>query len=104
SVLCPGPVRSNIHELAHNRPEKFSASGAFQEAAERLGQRQASDLWMEPEEVGDMVLDAVRNDRLYVITHGEWREAVKSRMDAMLEAMPTQVNDQLIASLRPRKP
>jgi NAD(P)-dependent dehydrogenase (short-subunit alcohol dehydrogenase family) len=103
SVLCPGPIKSRIHELAQNRPEGFKASGAFQAAAERLGERQVSDLWMEPEEVGDMVVDAIKNDRLYIVTHGEWRGAVKSRMEAMLDSMPTEVNEELMASLRPKR-
>ena len=57
-------------------------------------------MWMEPAEVGRMCLKAIRNDELYVITHGEWREAFQARVDAILAAMPTQVNDALIASLR----
>jgi NAD(P)-dependent dehydrogenase (short-subunit alcohol dehydrogenase family) len=103
SVLCPGPIKSNIHQLNQNRPEQFKASGAFEQAAERLGQRQVSDLWMEPEEVGDMVVRAIRDDELYIITHGEWREAVKTRYEAILDATPTQTNPELIASLRPRR-
>jgi NAD(P)-dependent dehydrogenase (short-subunit alcohol dehydrogenase family) len=100
SVLCPGPIKSNIHELSKNRPEKFKASGAFEQAAERLGQRQVSDLWMEPEQVGDMVVDAIRGDRLYIITHGEWREAFEARVKAVREAMPQDTNLDLVASLR----
>lgn len=101
SVLCPGPIKSNIHQLNQNRPDRFKASGAFVAAAERLGQRQVSDLWMEPEQVGEMVVKAIRNDELYIITHGEWRGAVQARFDAILQAMPTEVNPDLIASLRP---
>ena len=100
SVLCPGPIKSNIHQLAQNRPQQFGASGAFQQAAERLGQRQVSDVWMEPDQVGDMVVKAIHNDELYIITHGEWREAVEGRHRAMVEAMPTGINPDLIASLR----
>ena len=100
SVLCPGPIKSNIHQLSQNRPGQFKTSGGFAEAAERLGQRQVSDLWMEPEEVGDMVLKAIRNDELYIITHGEWAGAVTSRYDAMMAATPTETNPELIASLR----
>jgi NAD(P)-dependent dehydrogenase (short-subunit alcohol dehydrogenase family) len=103
SVLCPGPIKSNIHQLNQNRPERFKASGAFAESADRLAERQVSPLWMEPEQVGDMVVKAIRNDELYIITHGEWREAVKSRFEAMLEAMPTEVDDELIASMRRRR-
>ena len=104
SVLCPGPIKSNIHQLNQNRPERFGAGEAFVEAADRLAQRQVSDLWMEPEEVGDMVVDAIRNDRLYIITHGEWREAAENRFKAILEAMPKETNADLIASMRRRPP
>jgi NAD(P)-dependent dehydrogenase (short-subunit alcohol dehydrogenase family) len=104
SVLCPGPIKSNIHELSKNRPERFKASGAFSAAADRLGQRQVSDLWMEPEQVGDMVVDAIRNDKLYIITHGEWRDAFEARVQAIREAMPKDINPDLIASMRPPAP
>ncbi len=100
SVLCPGPIKSNIHEAAKNRPERFRGESGFAEAEDRLGQRVVSDLWMEPDEVGGMVLDAIRHNRLYVITHGEWREAVLARTDAILAAMPTTVNAALVESLR----
>jgi NAD(P)-dependent dehydrogenase (short-subunit alcohol dehydrogenase family) len=100
SVLCPGPIKSNIHEAAQNRPERFRAGSGFAAAEERLSQRKVSDLWMEPDEVGQMVLGAIRENRLYVITHGEWRDAVVARTDAILAAMPTSVNQELIASLR----
>ncbi len=103
SVLCPGPIKSNIHQLNQNRPERFGAGKAFAEAADRLAQRQLSDLWMEPEEVGDMVVDAVRNDKLYIITHGEWRESAEGRFKAILDAMPEVTNDELIASMRARR-
>lgn len=101
TVLCPGPIKSNIHELQRNRPARFTASGAFVESAKRLGERQVSPLWMEPEEVGRMILEAVLNDTLYVITHGEWRQAVIARFEAILAAMPEKVNPELIATLRP---
>jgi NAD(P)-dependent dehydrogenase (short-subunit alcohol dehydrogenase family) len=100
TVLCPGPVKSNIHELERNRPERFVQSSAFEESAKRLGKRIVSPLWMEPEEVGEMILNAVRTDTLYVITHGECRDAVVSRFEAILAAMPEKVNPELIASLR----
>src|SRR5215470_968142 len=32
SVLCPGPIRTNIGELAKNRPAKFGVGDAFQKA------------------------------------------------------------------------
>ena len=89
SVLCPGPIKSNIHQLAQNRPARFGTSDGFKAAAAELGEREVSDLWMEPDQVGDMVVKAILNNELYIITHGEWRDAVKARFEAMLAAMPT---------------
>ena len=99
SVLCPGPIKSNIHQLNQNRPDQFKTSGAFAQAADKLAQRQVSDLWMEPEQVGDMIVKAILNDEPYVITHGEWQGAVTSRYQAMMAAMPTEANPELVASM-----
>ncbi len=100
SVLCPGPIKSNIHQLNQNRPARFGASEGFAEAADRLAQRQVSEHWMEPEEVGDMVVKAIRENDLYIITHGEFGDFVKSRHAAIVEAMPTAINPDLVASMR----
>lgn len=100
SVLCPGPVKSNIHESGQNRPAKFRGSSGFGAAEESLARRKVSPLWMEPEVVGQKVLKAIRNDELNIITHGEWREAFDQRVDMIRAAMPTDVNPDLIQSLR----
>jgi short-subunit dehydrogenase len=101
SVLMPGPIKSRIHEAAQNRPERFRKHSGFHESEARLAKRKVSPLWMEPDQVGEMVLNAIRNNELYIITHGEWREAVKGRIDKILSAMPTETNPALIESLRP---
>jgi NAD(P)-dependent dehydrogenase (short-subunit alcohol dehydrogenase family) len=101
TVLCPGPVRSNIHELARNRPQRFAPNQAFKDAAEQLGHRQVSPLWMDPAEVGALIVKAIKNNELYVITHGEWRAATLQRNAEILAAMPEKNDPNLIASLRP---
>jgi len=101
SVLMPGPIKSRIHESGQNRPERFKDGSGVKQIEYALATRQVSDLWMEPTQVGDMIVDAIVNDKLYVITHGEWREAVEAKFAAQLAAMPTQINHDLIASLRP---
>jgi NAD(P)-dependent dehydrogenase (short-subunit alcohol dehydrogenase family) len=103
TVLCPGPIKSRIHELGRNRPGRFAPSPAFSEAAERLGRRQVSGLWMEPDTVGAMVVEAIRSNQLYCITHGEWRGAVEARHQQILASMPTEVDPDLIASLMPKE-
>jgi NAD(P)-dependent dehydrogenase (short-subunit alcohol dehydrogenase family) len=102
SVLCPGPVKSNIHEAALNRQERFREGSGFFSAEQQLGKREVSALWMEPEEVGRRVLEAMRRNELYIITHGEWRPMASDRFEAILAAMPTQTNAELIESVRAR--
>jgi len=88
SVLCPGFVKSNIHEAKDNRPSHLREGSGFAEAEQKLSERVVGDNWMEPDDVGRMVVEAIRNDQLYVITHGEFRNRMKERMDAILAATP----------------
>ncbi len=57
---------------------------------------------MDPKVVGERVLRGMQNDELYIITHGEWRDAFTERMKMILEAMPKEINPDLIRSLRER--
>jgi NAD(P)-dependent dehydrogenase (short-subunit alcohol dehydrogenase family) len=100
SILMPGPVKSNIHQLSQNVAGGYQPGAAFAASAQRLGQRQVSDLWMEPEQVGDMVVDAIRANQLYIITHGEWRDIIRERHARIEAAIPAATNPDLIASLR----
>jgi len=102
SVLCPGPIRTNIHESGQNRPSRFKGSSGFAESEAQLAKREPSPLWMDPKVVGERVLRGMQNDELYIITHGEWRDAFLQRMNMILEAMPKDVNPDLIRSLRER--
>jgi NAD(P)-dependent dehydrogenase (short-subunit alcohol dehydrogenase family) len=100
SVLCPGPTHSNIHEINRNVPERHAMSAAFSAAGNRLAQRPASPLWMSPREVGDRVLCGMRNDQLYIITHGEWRDLARKRFETLLDAMTMETNPALLTSMR----
>jgi NAD(P)-dependent dehydrogenase (short-subunit alcohol dehydrogenase family) len=102
SVLCPGPVRTNIHELSKNRPAQFGVGDAFR-AAENAGGTQVNfPSQMEPSEVGERVLAAILNDDLYIITHGEWKSAAERRHAALLAAMPDKLDPRLLAMLQDR--
>lgn len=103
SVLCPGPVRTNIHELKDNRPPQFAAGEAFRQAAENPMKLQLPGM-MEPAEVGALVLRAVLDDAPYIITHGEWRDAADSLHAARRAAMPTQLDPALLALLKGPRP
>ncbi len=101
TVLCPGPVRTNIHEVGRNRPERFGAGAAFK-AVQEGAVPVPFPAQMEPDQVGELVLDAIRRDQLYVITHGEWRAAAEQRHAAQVAAMPTKLDPALVSWLQSR--
>ena len=68
TVLCPGPVRSNIHLSQRNRPASLGAGGLADSDLEHspVG---AALTWLDPEQVGDVVVRAIRRGDLYALTH-----------------------------------
>lgn len=102
TVLCPGPIRTNIGELAKNRPARFGVGDAFQAAEDAGATRVPFPSMMEPSQVGALILEAVLNDKLYVITHGEWRSGAESRHAAIIDAMPGKLDPALVAMLEGR--
>lgn len=102
SVLCPGPVRTNIHELAKNRPPQFGVGEAFRATENAGGTQVHFPSQLQPAQVGQRVLHAMLNDELYVITHGEWKAAAEQRHAALLAAMPAQLDPALLAMLQGR--
>jgi NAD(P)-dependent dehydrogenase (short-subunit alcohol dehydrogenase family) len=84
SVLCPGGVRTRIHEAARNRPAAFGGPDAC--AGRATATDAAVDTGMDPDRVGACVLRAVRRNDLYVLTHPEFRAPFAARMQAILEA------------------
>jgi NAD(P)-dependent dehydrogenase (short-subunit alcohol dehydrogenase family) len=102
SVLCPGPVRTNIHELSKNRPAQFTVGDAYRAAEDAGGTQINFPSQLEPAQVGELVLRAVLNNELYVITHGEWKPAAEQRHAAVLAAMPDKLDPSLVDMLRGR--
>ena len=79
SILCPGFVKTRIHESRRNRPGGAGDDDALstEAAASVLG-------GIPPEVVGERVVEAVRGDELYIFTHAEFRVPVAARFDAIL--------------------
>ena len=89
SVLCPGVVTSNLMETSTaNRPDAFGAPPAPQLTAVDLGAGGASapplPAWaMAAEDVGPIVIRAIRSKRFYVLTHPRAWPLVEDRFRAM---------------------
>jgi len=87
SVLCPGLVRTDIANTERHRP-----AGLENEPVEMTPERQAGlnflkaaiEAGMPPAHVADIVFDAIKNERFYILTHPEWMEAIQMRTDSLL--------------------
>jgi NAD(P)-dependent dehydrogenase (short-subunit alcohol dehydrogenase family) len=91
SVLCPEFVRTRIGESGRNRPSRYGkaqpldpASPAAQVVAEIARRLEAG---LDPAQVAARVLDAIRNEQLYVFTHPNMRQVVDGRFAAIQAAM-----------------
>jgi NAD(P)-dependent dehydrogenase (short-subunit alcohol dehydrogenase family) len=88
SVLCPGFVRSNIHEAVLSRPQALARSGykVTEEDIKRLDN--VLSVGMAPDEVAERVLKGIRRNQLFLFTHAEFRDELKGMFDEMLAALP----------------
>lgn len=86
SVLCPGWVNTRIFESERNRPAGLGGgSEAREDDARSRMLKGVLEAGLQPSEVASQVLDAIREDRLYVITHPDMLPAVEGRMNAILK-------------------
>jgi NAD(P)-dependent dehydrogenase (short-subunit alcohol dehydrogenase family) len=86
SVLCPGPVTTNISRGARNRPEHMGGPQirANDEAvlAERLATR-----GLDPKKVGERVVDAICTNTFYAFVSAVPAEVIKTRHRRIEEAL-----------------
>jgi NAD(P)-dependent dehydrogenase (short-subunit alcohol dehydrogenase family) len=87
TLLSPGPTVTNIHEVARLRPPQFQDTGLRDIEAE-LALRAAPAGWMDPVAVGERVLDAILTNRLFVMTHNEFKAGAEMRCKALLTGFP----------------
>jgi len=96
SVLCPAWVKTNIAESDRNRPAS---------SPRRPGERRPQELMMEqlvrtavaggipPEDVADQVLQAIVEERFWILTHPVTKRAVEKRARGIVEGKAPSVLD-----------
>ena len=62
-----------------------AASGIGRALAIQQFARQALASGMPPRQVADIVFQAIRDETFYILTHPEMKEAVRARMEDILE-------------------
>ena len=85
SVLCPGPINTSIVESSRNRPPDSAADYVETDAGRKFWDILSRTLadGMNPDDVGPIVLDAVVNDRFWVLTHPEMAQVVSKQVERM---------------------
>jgi NAD(P)-dependent dehydrogenase (short-subunit alcohol dehydrogenase family) len=88
SVLCPGFVQTRIAESDRNRPAwapEREVEGAEELRAVIQGM---VDGGIPPAAVADRVIDAVKTNTFYILTHPELTEAIQIRCEDMVQGRP----------------
>ncbi len=86
SVLCPGAVDTQIVDSARNRPAASAREhqGSPEEEGFLEGSRQQlSSQGLAPEAVADLVVQAVREPRFWILPHPEYLDALRQRVESM---------------------
>ena len=88
SILIPGPIRTDIFQHADElRPEGTQTGGISMDP----DAQHKSAIWrhaMDPDEVGMRVLEGIRRDDLYIMTHKEYGGILAARAAALQAALP----------------
>jgi NAD(P)-dependent dehydrogenase (short-subunit alcohol dehydrogenase family) len=91
SVLCPGPVKSELFESTQEvRPTRLAATGSkplLPPGVHRID-TPIFQTALTGAEVGAYVLEGVRRNELYILTHPEIRPVLEARAAALLAALP----------------
>lgn len=107
SVLCPGYVNTRIVEPERNRPAETLNDPTWeaerQAAAHVQTVKQLGNEWcatgMEPEEVADIVLNAIQEGTFYIYTHPEFMMASEQRaMEILRDLTPMSLFNAMIFS------
>ena len=85
TVLCPGTVATNIQRSSRNRPVRF-APGGTKDVDLRNDPAWTQARFLEPEQVGAMVVRAIQAGDLYVMTHAEFLPPVEDRFAQIRKA------------------
>ncbi len=86
SVLCPGAINTRIVEAARNRPSESAKAhvGSKQENNFLVGARDLLGKGMDPAEVAEMVMAAIREQQFWILTHSSWNELLRERVEGMV--------------------
>jgi NAD(P)-dependent dehydrogenase (short-subunit alcohol dehydrogenase family) len=100
SVLCPGFVKTRIHESGRNRQPQYGAAATDPDMEGFATQAVLNGI--PPAPLAARVLEAVLANELYIFTHVEFRAVVEMRFAAILAAFDRAALSPALAGLADR--
>ena len=88
SMVCPGLVKSKIYESDLIRPPELSTDVTPADAEFMRILPGLHEAGMEPDEIGEKVVRAIRENRFYVFTHADHREELRGIFDEIIGSFP----------------
>jgi NAD(P)-dependent dehydrogenase (short-subunit alcohol dehydrogenase family) len=88
SVLCPGPIATNIARGARNRPDHLGGPQIRPSDEAALAERLAAS-GLDPKKVGERVVDAIRTKTFYAFVSAVPADTIKARHRRIEEALNT---------------
>jgi NAD(P)-dependent dehydrogenase (short-subunit alcohol dehydrogenase family) len=85
SVLCPGVVRTNILLSDRNRPAALREGSEPEPRSEPGSLGELFARGMAPEEVAEQTIDAIRDERFWIITADDTDALIRDRMESILD-------------------
>lgn len=88
SVLCPAWVKTRLADADRNRPDELQNPNQEKTPQEEMidqALRGFLDSGISTEQVADAVVEAIKKENLYILTHPESMEAVRTRMEDILQ-------------------
>ena len=106
SVLCPGFVKTRIHESGRARQDKYGGIGDVDPGVGDTREQAAQNVLngIDPDIVGNRVLEAMQNGELYIFTHPAMRAFVEARFQMILAAFDAAANSPALASVKDHNP
>jgi NAD(P)-dependent dehydrogenase (short-subunit alcohol dehydrogenase family) len=88
SVVCPGLVNSRIYKSDQIRPAELSTDVTPPDEEFMRILPSLYEAGMSPEEIGEKVLRAIRQNDFYVFTHPDHRDELRGIFDEIIAAFP----------------
>jgi len=85
SVLCPGPINTNISRHSVQFRPGGKKPGTDGKSAGKMASniQRTLEQGMDPDQVGEMVADAIAGDKFWILTHPRWSKTVQRQLDAL---------------------